>query len=102
MSNLISVPLNLSWVGAYKSDTLGKGFVVRGSDKGFMKIPKDQVDNIECIAQGFLYGALYAQGKTLGEVTFYPAEHIDFCNELGKPVYVFETGNHYELETHFV
>lgn len=94
--------LNLDWVGVYQSSTEGKGFVTRGSTTSFMSIPKNQVNNIECVAQGFLYGALYGQGKQLNEVTFYPADTIKDVNTSGKPVYVFELEDHYELETHFM
>ena len=94
--------LNLNWVGTYQSSSEGKGFVTRGSPTSFMSIPKNQVDNIECVAQGFLYGALYGQGKQLDEVTFYPADTIKDVNTSGKPVYVFDLEDHYELETHFI
>ncbi len=95
------VELNLSWVGDYKSSVEGKGFTVRGSNSSFYSVGKSLVNNIDCVAQGFLLGALYARGKKLEEVTFYPADTVTDVNTHGKPVYVLEFENHYELETHF-
>ncbi len=95
------VDIDMSWVGKYKSTNLSGGFVTRGSPTAYMEVPKTMVDDITDLAQGFLYGALYAQGKVLGDVTFHPADHRDYVNHVGEPVYVFETKTHYELETHF-
>lgn len=92
--------VDLDWIGDYKTSTEG---VVRRSPTSYMRVEKGKATclDIESLAYGFLLGALHAKGKTLEEVTFYPADTIDHHNSLGKPVYVFEYPRHYELETHF-
>ena len=79
-----------------------KEITVRGSDKAYMKVSKDVVKDIQEYAKGFLFGSLYKRGLTLNEVVFLPADTIEHINTKGKPVYIFELEDHYELECWFI
>lgn len=95
--------VDISWAGEYKStnQSFSCKNKPKGSPKSFIKIPKTEISNLSEFCKGFVRGALYQAGLNLNDVVFCPADTILHSNTQGKPVYVFDRGDYYEIETWF-
>lgn len=99
-TNYKEVKIDVDIHESQSKSTMG-GFVIRGSDRSYYKVPKSEVHDPLEFAKGFLHGALFARGLLLEDVVFFPADSIEYIHKSGKAVYCFEYEDHYEFETHF-
>ncbi|AUR91612.1 hypothetical protein NVP1161O_170 [Vibrio phage 1.161.O._10N.261.48.C5] len=97
------VEVYLGWVESYHTTKLVEAHPnkPRGSNKAMVTVPIKVVTDIDEFCRGFILGSLYEAGLTLEDVEFCPADTIDHVNTKGKPIYVFQVGDNYEIETWF-
>ena len=110
-NKLVQIPFDTKWMDdkgyrtlPYKSGKYvpSKEIIVRGGINSYINVDIKYIDNIQEFAKGFLFGALYKLGLTLDEVVFLPADHKDFINNNGEPVYIFLKDNTIQLESWFI